>query len=236
MLTNEEMRECRKRLEKWQTSSEMRRACDEIMHRMGADFFTQPGTEFLTQASAVISFAQHRGADAMRLIPANDQSPDFELQFGSRKEQWKFTEAGEPDRRYGMEYVESTPIAVAEKDFEVDPVATWIKRADAAPESIRARCAAKAEKHSSGWVRLLVYLNTQEYGIRQREIEASFPAATAPAKDVFSEVWVFWKERPYCVWRDGRLALEVGVGSGKSNSSPSPSPSPSLERSAQIGL
>jgi len=217
MLTNEAIRECRKRFEKWQTSSEMRRACDEIMQRMGADCFTQPGTEFLTQSSAVISFAQHRGADAMRLIPANAQSPDFELQFGSRKGQWKFTEAGEPDRRYGMEYVESTPLAVAEKDFEADPVAAWIKRADAAPESIRARCAAKAERHSSGWVRLLVYLNTQEYGIRQREIEASFAGATAPAKDAFSEVWVFWKERPYCVWRDGRLVLEVGVGSSKAS-------------------
>ena len=206
-LMKEELRNYRQRLERWHPPLQMRRVCQDILDVGDAD---QPELEFVNKAWAAASFVEQRRADAVRLIPANDQS-DFELQFGNRKEQWKFAPAEGLNPRCGS-VTSACHFAVAERGLQDDPVSAWIARAETAPEAMRAQCAATAARHYSGWVRLLVYLEVQEYGIRQREIEASFPSATAPAKDAFSEVWVFWKERAYCVWKDGRLALEFGLG------------------------
>ena len=64
-------------------------------------------------------------------------------------------------------------------------------------------CACPNQDSTTGRAALLVYPNISEYGIRQREIEASLRNATAPAKNAFTAVWVLWKDRAYHVWQNG---------------------------------
>lgn len=46
---------------------------------------------------------------------------------------------------------------------------------------------------------LLIYLNIQEFGAHQNEIEATFAAAVEPAKKWFPMIWILWKARAYPV-------------------------------------
>ena len=93
------------------------------------------------------------------------------------------------------------------------PVEAWTERAEQVPAILHQRCSDKAVKRYAGRAALLVYLNISEYGIRQREIEASLRNATAPAKNAFTAVWVLWKDRAYHTWQNGcpgfRRAREV---------------------------
>src|SRR5438105_8525100 len=126
-LTNEEIRNYRQRLERWHRPCEMRHVCEDILDCLDGDDAAQAE---INKAWAAASFAEQRRADATRLIPANDQS-DFELQFGSRKEQWKFAPAEEPNPRCGS-VTSARHFAVAERSLQDDPVSAWITRADAA--------------------------------------------------------------------------------------------------------
>ena len=70
------------------------------------------------------------------------------------------------------------------------------------PAVLAERASKKAAKGYSGAAGLLIYLNINEFGIREREVEASFLDATAPAIKSFDAVWILWKDRLYHV-RDG---------------------------------
>lgn len=176
-----------------------------LMRVMGdVDLFSQAGVGFVTEGWAAAKFAGLRGADAVRLVPKQERWPDFELRFGESWEPWEFTEADLPERRRGDEYQRRAErIAAGASRWEDDPVEAWAERAERAPAILHERCVHKAAKQYSGRAALLVYLNINEYGIRHREIEASLPNATAPAKHAFTSVWVLWKNRAYHVWQNG---------------------------------
>lgn len=178
------------------------------MDYMGSeDFFNQPGVSFIREAWAAAKFALDRNAEAVRLVPENQQWPDFEMKMNSKVDAWEITEADDPERRRGDEYREAAKrLAIDGSNISEDPVEDWIKRADKVPAAIRARCESKAKKHYGGRASLLVYLNLSEYGIRLRQIEACFADATSPAKDSFDQIWVLWKDHAYLVWKDGAIA------------------------------
>jgi hypothetical protein len=191
-LDNKDLKEHRLALEAWQRPEELLARADAIMDQMGkADFFNQSGLAFVREAWAAGKFGIERGVDAARLAP--DAFPDFELRVGSAVEGWEFTEADDERRRRGEEMS-------AGKGRDGD----YLNVVERAPEELERVCQTKARKRYGEKVRLLVLLNIPSYGARQQETIESFRPSTAPAKDVFSEVWVLWNSRAYPVWRNGR--------------------------------
>jgi hypothetical protein len=91
---------------------------------------------------------------------------------------------------------------------EDDPYEDWIARYDEVPASLECGATLKARGNYDPSYGLVMYLNLQEYGIRQAEIEGCMAAATAPAKDHFREVWVLWKGTSYLTWRNGKPETE----------------------------
>ena len=115
-----------------------------------------------------------------------------------------------PERRRGDEYRQRTArLAAGHQATEDDPVEEWARRAERVPAILHERCVKKAAKQYAGRAGLLVYLNINDYGIRQREIETCFQNATAPAKASFASVWVLWKVQAYHSWEQGEPVRQV---------------------------
>jgi hypothetical protein len=70
----------------------------------------------------------------------------------------------------------------------------WVARAERASAWLEAACQTKLNKRYSARANLIIYLNLNEYGIRQQNVESCFSTATAKVKDSFDAVWVLWKE------------------------------------------
>src|SRR6195952_5402641 len=106
-------------------------------------------------------------------------------------------EADTPGRRRGDEYrLAAERSANGEPRIE-DPDEDWEARADQGPAALSAAVAKKIGKRYAGSASLLVFLNIDEFGIRQKEIEATMAPAIAPALPCFQRVWILWKERLY---------------------------------------
>ena len=198
-LSPEEIRELKAALAEWQTPAQMSNAASEANSQIGAEvFFNQAGLGFLRDAWVAASFGDAIGAKKVRLVA--DRWPDFEIEHDSQLEAFEIVEADAPNRRRGEEY-RGTP-----RGIEEDPVEDWEARAEDAPNWIRAACEKKAGKgyDTTAEASLLVYLNMNEFGIRQEEVESSFADATGAAKDAFAAVWVLWKSKAYRVWEGGQ--------------------------------
>lgn len=160
----------------------------------GADFFNQPGMQFIREGWAAGKFGAARGAEAMRLVPELERWPDFEMRLYDHVTQWEFTEA-DVTRHRGLEYRKRKPRN-----------GNYLAAIEHAPGAIRCAAIAKVEKRYAGVANLLVYLNIPSFGARQAETVGSFAECTAPAKDAFTEIWVLWNDRAYPVWRHGLQA------------------------------
>ena len=200
-LTRKEIAELKPRLAQWQAAAVMSRVVDDTMERIGStNLFNQGGLAFLRDAWIAAEFGKLRKAECVRLVA--DTWPDFELAIAGSTERFEAVEADDPARRRGDEYRNSAGRA------EHDPVEAWIERAEQMPAWLSSACRKKAAKRYGGPASLVIYLNPGEYGIRQKEIEASFASATAPVKDVFDAVWVLWKNQAYRVWQDGQRVVD----------------------------
>jgi len=177
-----------------------KRYVDAVNDRMGSkDFFNQAGVEFLRDAWAAGEFGALRGAGDVRLVA--DEWPDFELRLNGTLERFELVEADLPGRRRGEEYREAEVRAASGGvGVENDPVEAWIERAERVPEALRAAIKKKIGKHYATRSSLLIYLNIGEFGIRQQEIEASFPPSTELARDEFQAIWILWKKKAYRPW------------------------------------
>ncbi len=192
-LTTSEILDLSNRLTEWQTPIEMRDLVSSTMDDLGStNFFNQSGLAFIRDAWIASEFGWLRDATSVRLVP--DNWPDFELSIAGRVESFEAVEADNPERRRGLDYRHGLDEVVG------DPIEDWIARAEMAPSWLKAACQKKAEKRYSGRTGLVVYLNLDECGIRQSEVEACFPSATASVKDAFEAVWVLWKKKAYRVW------------------------------------
>jgi len=180
-------------LSNWRSPDHMLEYVDEVTNSVGsADFFTQPGLAFLRDAWAAAKLGLARKAIAVRLVV--DEWPDFEIEIDKLVEQFEYTEADIPGRKRGDEYRSASDAGFP---VEYDPVEDWEERARLIPQAIKNAVSKKIQKQYSKKVNLLIYLNIDEWGIRQREIEACFDITVGIAKDSFTNVWVLWKDRLY---------------------------------------
>ena len=204
-LTKAERRRLRQSLGDWQAPRELLRRADALMDQLGVvELFNQAGVDFITEAWAAATFAGYRQADAVRLVKEAAGWPDFEMRMGDDRQAWEFTEALEIGRRRGDEFAENAAaIERGEAPVEDDPFEDWIARADQVPAILETAVRKKVGKRYGGGARLLIYLNIQEFGARQSEIEASFRESTAGGKGAFPEIWILWKARAYRVWVGG---------------------------------
>jgi hypothetical protein len=199
-LTHSEIEKLRFQLAEWQTPEDMWRLANDTGNRIGStNLFNQSGLAFLRDALTAVEFGKIRKASTVRLVAEAAEWPDFEIEVGGAIEKFEAAEVDDPERRRGDEY----------RDWVVglaDPVADWVARAEQTPAWIAAVCQKKLEKRYGGRPSLIIYLNVSEHGIRQTEIESSFPPATAVAKDHFDAIWILWKSKAYHVWQAGTQA------------------------------
>jgi hypothetical protein len=199
-LTREETEIEAKWLSVWRAPGEMAERIESLMDCLGtADLFNQPGLEWVRDAWGAAKFGVLRNASSVRLV--TEAWPDFEVRVDGRVQAFEFTEADLEGRRRGAEYRD------ASEGVEDDPFEEWIERAKQIPARLRDAAGRKAAKRYPASASLLIYLNINEYGIRQAEIEACFVPSTDRARDAFKSVWILWKQRVYEVWRDGRVSL-----------------------------
>jgi hypothetical protein len=201
-LTKTELALHRAWLSEWRTPADMAAYVEALIDTMGSTtFFRQGGNEFLRDAWLAANFGQHRESEAVRLVPEGERWPDFDARTGGVVERVECAEADVPGRRRGDEYVDAARRAAAgERTIQHDPIENWEARADQVPAALGATVAKKLAKHYAGDASLLVYLNIQEFGIRQAEIEAMMQPAVAPALPHFQRVWILWKARLYGPW------------------------------------
>jgi hypothetical protein len=206
-LTKAEIADLKAKLAEWQTPQAVSDLYDATVERIGSvTLFNQGGLAFLRDAYVAAEFAKARKADKVRLVAGT--WPDFELLIDGRVEPFEAVEADEPGRQRGREYAQD------DGEVELDPIENWIARGEAAPSWIETVCRIKAAKHYGGRANLVVYLNMNEFGIRQAEIVSSFPHATQAAKDAFDSVWVFWHQRAYRAQVARPRSSERRVGKG----------------------
>jgi len=191
-LTKSEIADLKARLAEKHTAEVMANACESIRLRNGPVAMIQSGVEFLRDAYVAAEFARARNAEKVRLM--SGPWPDFELTIDGRVELFEATEAYRPGRRRGDEYRndDGSVLITLQRD--------WVALTQQAPAWIEAACRRKLDKRYGSCSRLVIYLDMNEFGDRQKEVEACFAPATHVAKDAFEAIWVLWKKRAYEVW------------------------------------
>lgn len=126
-------------------------------------------------------FAQHRQADAVRLIKEeNTPTPDFALRFGKTELWYEITEADRPSRRRGEEIIPSEPQPVKPHEW-TEPDDYFLV--------VRALASKKAQKAYARCDGLIIYDNAWPITRPQIMDAVWWKAATEPAQATFSEVW-----------------------------------------------
>ena len=191
-LSAQERKRWRRALSNWQTPDSMIGKADALSTLLGQAAPTQAGLEFFREAFVAGRFASAVGAEHVRLVHP-DPRPDFELRTRGQVEAFELVEADTPGRRRGEAYAEPAAGPVSA------PEAGWLT-AEGAAAMLATAAAKKADGRYDRGVRLLIHLNPTDHDAQQAEIETAMKPATAAAANVFAEVWVFWKDRPYRVW------------------------------------
>jgi len=210
-LSKREIEEHRAWMENWHNPDDMKAYCVNLMNEMASDtygvdrdLFNQAGVDFITEAYLSAVFAQLYSAKQVRLV--SGVRPDFQLKMENGIESWEVAEGIEEGRKRGDEYTKKFNNAKQGLSrIENDPVENWLARAGQIPSVLEELATKKSNKTYADDTRLLIYLNIGgTYGTGQKETESRMIKATTPAKDAFAEIWVYWDERAYCLWVNGK--------------------------------
>jgi hypothetical protein len=141
VLSPEELKAYKQRLEEWRPPKEFIKIVDELMSKVGGSrFFTDTGLAFGRDAWVGKKLASVCEADAVRLCPG--LWPDYEERDDRVIAQFEITEAGIPGRRRGDEYKSAS----CTPQLKFDPGANWIARAEQVPGALLKASEAKAKK------------------------------------------------------------------------------------------
>jgi hypothetical protein len=78
---------------------------------------------------------------------------------------------------------------------EHDPVHNWIKRANAIPGALEKAITDKLARRYSSRMWLVVYLNINDWGIRQAETERAIAEIKQRRAESFDQLFVIWKDK-----------------------------------------
>ena len=102
-----------------------------------------------------------------------------------------------PRRKMAEEYRTNNGI-------EDDPVEDWVARADAIPEALEVAIRKKIAKPAmagggggGGGGGLVIYLNLNDYGIRQQQTELVIAQLKQKYANAFDALFVLWKDKAY---------------------------------------
>ena len=136
-------------------------------------------------------FAEKIGADQVRLADRRDQWPDGFVRMNKRAVNIEVTST-HGDRKLGEEYREPS-------GWRFDPVQDWHARANSIPGYLDTAISDKVSRYGARstdcW--LVVYLNIDEWGVRQREIEQIITETMIRYSSHFRDISVLWKGKLY---------------------------------------
>jgi hypothetical protein len=134
-------------------------------------------------------FVRHHPVDRVRLAASSDSWHDGQVEIGPRTVNIEITIALTEGRRMGDEYKPSS------MKLRLDPVENWIERAEEIPAALEKAIEKKVAKNYSSDLRLLVYLNINDGGIRQLETEQAIARVKQRHAHSFGGLFVIWKDK-----------------------------------------
>ena len=189
-LTKQVVRDLRDRLSEWQTPPEMKAIGDDVRERVSREsFFNKGGLTFLREAMVAADFGVARKALRIRLVPAIEERPDFELTFADQVERFEMVEADKKGRRRGDDY---KALAQMPEGY-VRHIGTPMP--DQIVEMVETAAQKKAKPYPPG-TQLLIYLNASRFR-SDEELLNDFPDAVSAARPFFSAIWIMWQGKAH---------------------------------------
>jgi len=145
--------------------------------------------KFLHDAYVLAEFADRMCVDKVRLQRRSEQWPDGFVEVSKKTYNVEVTSTHD-GRKLGDEYRNvSAPT--------LDPVENWVARAESIPKYLDECFRKKINKRYEGHCWQVVYLNIDEYDIRQHETEKVISEVKARYANAFDALWVLWKGKIY---------------------------------------
>jgi hypothetical protein len=190
-LSANELEPARIDLAQWRTPTAFQDTVYALLRRCrSVEFFNDPRHSFLRDAFVLAQFVRHKLVDQTRLSDAAEQWPDGFVRTGGKVKNIEVTIALTPGRKMGDEYKFTT-------ESQLDHVHNWVERAAAIPGALTKAIRDKIAKQYGSRTCLVVYLNINEYGIRQAEIEAAIVAIKQSYATSFDGLFVLWKDKMF---------------------------------------
>lgn len=189
-LSTEEIQAARVRLSRWQYAEAFHADTEALRKRCAPpDYFLQSRLKFLHDARVLAKFARLQSVDQVRLADHNENWPDGRVVIQHRQFNIEVTST-HGGCKLGDEYRHP-------KGWRFDPWENWEARANAIPKYLDDAIGDKSKKNYSSPCWLVVYLNINEYGIRQIETEQVIAATKARYAATFVNITVIWKGKLY---------------------------------------
>jgi hypothetical protein len=189
-LTRAECDDARIALAAWQAPDNFVTATNALCRRCNSeDWFNRPHLKFLHDAYVLAEFVDLIAVDSVRLASSSEQWPDGYIKLSDKTHNVEVTST-HGGRKLGKEYRRV-------KVPTLDPVSNWVARADSIPRYLDEAIGAKSRKSYGSVCWLVVYLNINEYDIRQKEIEQVIRNIKARYAAAFEEISVLWKQQVY---------------------------------------
>jgi hypothetical protein len=189
-LEPSELKSIHECLATWRSPADFRVAVGDLHKRCrSSEIFKNPRLNFLLDAWTLAEFVRHKPVDRVRLAGPSESWPDGQVRIGQETKNVEITAALTAGRKMGDEYKPGPT------KFTFDPVENWSARADGIRAALEATIENKLAKRYSSPYWLVVYLNINDGGIRQRETEQAIDAIKQRHAQAFGGLFVIWKDK-----------------------------------------
>ena len=175
----------------WLEPAEFKRITDAVCVRLGSSaWFNNPRLKTLHDAYVLARFASRLSVDRVRLSSRAEQWPDGFVKIDGRSHNVEVTST-HGGRKLGEEYRNPS------EEWRYDPVEDWVARAESIPSFLDGAIGRKRKKRYSSPCWLVVYLNINDNGIRQKQVEQAIAATKVRYGAEFEAITVLWKGKLY---------------------------------------
>lgn len=189
-----ELKKAQSELATWQaTDAFVQKVAATESLLQSALLFSKSGINFLFDAMILAEFIQLRQTAEVRLADAREDWPDGFIGERATPVPVEITEVLEPGRRRGDEYRK------AEKEGQRGDGGPddWRAVAGKIPAALEDGIKKKVGKNYASKPLFVVYLNMNDYGLLQKETEATIALLKARYKANFQDTCVIWKGKLY---------------------------------------